>query len=142
MTALRGHNPMPALLHIWRGRVVFAVALSMMSVGVLAPGTAQASCGSYVISGKQPGVGQVPLADHSGQPRPCSGPNCSNRPFIPPLTAVPSVRMPGNEASGIAAFAILAETSSAPLAESRSPQHPLPHPRAIFHPPRLPSHSR
>ena len=153
MTAPRDDNPMPPLRHIWRVRVVFVVALSLPSAILLAPGTTQASCGSYVTvrspgkSADQPavaqtGFGQMPLTDHSGKPRPCSGPMCSGRPSIPPLPDVPSVRPPVDEASGIAAFTLAAEASSGPLAESLSPQHPLQHPRSIFHPPRLPRHSR
>jgi hypothetical protein len=90
----------------------------------------------------QTDFGQMPPADHSGKPWPCSGPTCSSQPLIPPLTAVPSVRSPGDEASGIAAFTLAAETSSAPFAESLSPLHPLQHPRSIFRPPRLPRHSQ
>ena len=153
MTAHRDDNPMPPLHHIWRVRVVFVVALSLLSTVLLAPGTTQASCGSYVTLGSpgknatqpevpQTGFGQMPLGDHSGKHRPCSGPTCSNRPLIPPVPAVPSVRPPGDEASGIAVVTLAAETSSAPLVESLSPQHPLEHPRSIFHPPRLPRHSR
>src|SRR4051794_31421208 len=153
MTAHRDDNPMPPFHHIWRVRVVFVVALSLLSAVLLAPGTTQASCGSYVTlrsPGKnatqptvpQTGFGQMPPADHSGKPRPCSGPTCSSQPLIPPLTAVPSVRSQGDEASGILAFTPAAETSSAPLAASLSPLHPLEHPRSIFHPPRLPRHSR
>src|SRR6516225_2205206 len=105
MTARRDDNPMPPLHHIWRVRVVFVVALSLPSAVLLAPGTTQASCGSYVMIGS-PGknatqlavpetdFGQMPRADHSGKPRPCSGPTCSNRPMIPPLPDVPSVRPP------------------------------------------------
>src|ERR1700722_7969699 len=106
MTAHRDDNPMPPLHHIWRGRVGFVVALSLLIAVLVAPGTTQASCGSHVTlrsPGKnatqpavpQTGFGQMPLADHSGEPRPCSGPTCSNRPLIPPLPAVPSVRPPG-----------------------------------------------
>jgi len=153
MAAHRDDNPMAPLRHIWRVRVVFVVALSLPSALLLAPGTTLASCGSYVPQGSpgknatqpavpQTGFGQMALADHSERPRPCSGPTCSNRPLIPPLPDVPSVRPPRDEASGIAAFTLAAETSSAPLAESLSPQHPLQHPRSIFHPPRLPRHSR
>jgi hypothetical protein len=153
MIAHRDDNPMPPLHHIGRVRVVFVVALSLLSAVLLAPGTTQASCGSYVIlrsPGKnatqpavpQTGFGQMPVADHSEQPRPCSGPACSNRPFIPPLPDVPSVHPPRDEASGIAAFTLAAETSSAPLAESLSLQYPLQHPLSIFHPPRLPHHSK
>ena len=153
MTARRDDNLMPPLHHIWRVRVVFVIALSLPSAILLAPGTTQASCGSYVtvrspgknadqLAVPQTGFGQMPLADHSGKPRPCSGPACSNRPSVPPLPAVPSVHPPADEASGIVAFTLAAETSSAPLAESLSPQHPLQHPRSIFHPPRLPRHSR
>ena len=152
MTARRDDNPMPPLHHIGRVRVVFVVALSLLSAVLLAPGTTQASCGSYVTlrtPGKnadqpavpQTGFGQM-LTDHSEKPRPCSGPACSNRPLIPPLPDVPSVRPAGEEACGIAAFTFASETSSSPLAESRSPQHPLQHPPTIFHPPRLPRHSR
>jgi len=153
MTAHRDDNPMPPLHHIWRVRVAFVVALSLLSAVLLAPGTTHASCGSYVTlrsPGKnatqpavpQTGFGQMPLADHSGKPRPCSGPTCSNRPLIPPLPAVPSAPPPEDGASGIAAFTLAAETSSAPLAESPSPQHPLQHPRSVFRPPRPPRHSR
>ena len=152
MTAGRDDNPVPPPHHVWRGRGVFVVALSLLSAALLAPGTAQASCGSYVTvrsPGKdatQPAVpqtdfGQMPPADHSGKPRPCSGPNCSGRPSIPPLTAVPPVRTPGDQAGGIVAFTLAAETSSAPLAETLSPPHPLRHPRSIFHPPRPTRHS-
>lgn len=152
MTALGDDNLMPPLPHIRRVRGVFVVALLLLSAIMLAPGTTQASCGNYVTvrspgqnatqpAGPQIGFGQMPPADHSGKPQPCSGPNCSNRPLIPPLTAVPSVRPAGDEASGIVAFTLAAETSSAPLAVSLSPQHPLQHPRSIFHPPRLPRHS-
>jgi hypothetical protein len=141
------------LHHIWRVRVAFVATLSLLSAFLLAPGTALASCGSYVTphsSGKnaaqplvpQAGFGQAPLADHSGKPWPCSSTTCSNRPLVPPLPAVPSARPPQDEASGIAAFTLAAETSSAPLAESLPPQHPLQHPRSIFRPPRLPRHSR
>ena len=153
MTAHRDDNPVPPPHHVWRGRVVFVVALSLLSAVWLAPGTTQASCGSHVTlptSGKnatqpatpQTGFGQMPLTDYSGKSRPCSGPTCSNRPLTPPLSDVPPVRPLEDEASGIAAFTPSAETSSAPLAESLSPQHPLQHPRTIFHPPRLPRHSR
>jgi hypothetical protein len=153
MTAHRDDNPMPPAHHIGRVRVVFVVALSLLSAVLLAPGTTRASCGDYLTPpspGKnatqpavsQSGFGQMPLADHSGKPRPCSGPTCSNRPLIPPLPDVPSVRARGDEASGIAAFTLAAETSSAPLAESLSPQQPLHNPRSIFHPPRLSRHSR
>lgn len=152
MTPRRDDNSMPPLPPIWRVRVDFVVALSLLSAVLLAPGTAQASCGSYVTfhspskNATQPVVpqtdfGQMPLADHSGKPRPCSGPTCSNRP-VPPMPPVPSVRPAGDEASGIAAFTLAAETSFAPLAESLSPQHPLQIPRSIFHPPRLLHRSR
>jgi hypothetical protein len=167
MTSHRDDSPMPPLRHIWRVRVVFVVSLSLLSAVLLAPGTSQASCGSYVTvrspgtndsqpavphsgfgtNATQPavphsGFGQIPLADHSGKPWPCSGPTCSSQPLIPPVTAVPSVRSPGNEASGMAAFTLAAETSSAPLAECLSPQHPIQHACSIFHPPRLPRHSQ
>lgn len=153
MTAHRDDNPVPPFRHTWRARVVFVVALSLLSAVLLAPGTTHASCGSYVTPhspGKnatqlglpQTGFGHLPPADHSGRPRPCSGPTCSNRPLIPPVPAVPSARPPGDEACGIAAFTLAAETSSAPPAESLSPQHPLQHPRSIFHPPRLPRRPR
>ena len=152
MTARRDDNPMPPLRRSWRARADIVVALSLLSAVLLAPGTTQASCGDYLTlrspgrNATQPAVpqtsfGQMPLADHSGKPRPCSGPTCSNRPLIPPLTAVPSARPPGDDASGIAAFTLAAETSSAPVAESLSPQGPLQHPRSIFRPPRLPRHS-
>ncbi len=48
MTAPRDDNPMPALQHMRRVRVVFGVALSLLSVVLLAPGTTHASCGSYL----------------------------------------------------------------------------------------------
>ena len=147
MTAHRDGNPMAPVHHIWRVRVVFVLALSLPSAVFLAPGTTRASCGDYLTlrspgtNATQPavpqtGFGQMPLADHSGKPRPCSGPTCSNRPLLPPVSAVPSVRPPGDEASGIAAFTFAADTSSAPLAESLLPQYSLQHPRSIFHPPR------
>ena len=153
MTARRDDNPMPPPRHIWRGRVGYVVAVSLLSAFLLAPGTTQASCGNYLTlpsPGKnatqpaipQTGFGQMALTDHSGMPRPCSGPTCSSQPLIPPLTAVPSVRSPGPEASGIVAFTLAAETSSAPLAEILSPLHPLQHPRSVFRPPRLAHHSR
>jgi hypothetical protein len=153
MTARRDDNPMPPPRSIGRRRVVFVVALSLLSAALLAPGTAQASCGSYVtvrspgMNATQPAVpqtefGQLPPVDHSGKPRPCSGPNCSGRPSIPPLSAVPPVRAPGDQAGGLTAFTLAAETSSAPLAETLSPPHPLRHPRSIFHPPRLARPSR
>jgi len=153
MAARRDDNPMPPLRHVWRGRVVFVVAVSLLGAVLLAPGTAQASCGSYVTV-RSPGqnaaqpvapqtsLGQMPPADHSGgKPRPCSGPNCSDRPSIPPLTAVPPVRSSGDQVGGITAFTLAADASSAPLAETLSPPHPRRHPRSIFHPPRLPCHS-
>src|SRR5436305_15099256 len=98
MTAPRDDKPLPPLPPIWRVRVVFVVALSLLSAVLLAPGTTQASCGSYVTlrspgkNATQPavphtGFGQMPQADYSGKPRPCSGPTCSNRPLIPPLPA-------------------------------------------------------
>src|SRR4051794_9441705 len=120
MTAHRDDNPVPPLRHIWRGRVVFVVALSLLSAVLLATGTAQASCGSHVRlrspdknAVPQTGFGQMPRADHSGEPRPCSGPTCSSRSLIPPLPAVPPVNPPGDEASGIAVFVLAAETSTA-----------------------------
>lgn len=152
MTTHHDDNPMP-LRPIWRVRLVFVAALALLSVFLLTPGATRASCGGYVMvhsSGKdatqpavvQTGFGLMPRADHSGKPRPCSGPTCSRRPLTPPLPAVPSVRPLENEASGVAAFTLAAENSSAPLAESLSPQPPLQHPLSIFHPPRLSPHSR
>src|SRR5262245_59617618 len=124
MTAQRDDNPTPPLYCIWRVRVVFVVAVSLLSAVLLTPGTTHASCGSYVTlrsPGKnatqpavpQTGFGQMPPADHSGKPRPCSGPTCSNPPLIPPLPAVPSARPPEHKASGITVFALAAETSFA-----------------------------
>ncbi|SRR5579883_191584 len=153
MTAHREDNLMPPLRHNRRARVVFVVALSLLSTVLVAPGTTQAACGDNVkvlspskdatdSAFPQTDFGQMPLTDHSEKHRPCSGPTCSNRPVIPPLPVVPSVRPLGNDASGIAAFTLAADTSSAPLAERIPPQHPLPHPRSIFHPPRLSRYSR
>src|SRR5262245_47694312 len=116
MTARRDDNPVP-LRHAWRGRVVFVIALSLLSAVSLAIGTGHASCGSYVTlrsPGKnaarpavpQSGFGQMLLADHSDTRRPCSGPTCSDRPLIPPLPAVPPARPPADEASGITAFTL------------------------------------
>jgi len=148
MTAHRDANPMLPLARIWRVRVVFVVALSLLGAVLLAPGTTWASCGSYVTigsSGKnaghaavvQTGLEQMPPANHSEKPRPCSGPHCSDRPSIPPLPAVPTVHPPGNEAWGLAAFTLVVETSSAPFAESLSSHQPLQPLHTIFHPPRF-----
>ena len=147
MNARRDDNLMPPLPDIWRARVLFMVALSLLCVVLLAPGTTQASCGSYLtlrLPGKnatqpgmpQTGFGKMSLAEHSGKSWPCSGPNCSNRKLLPPLPVVPSVRSLGDEVGGTATFTLTAEHSSAPLAESPSPHHPLQHPGSIFHPPR------
>ncbi len=151
MTAHRDDNPMLTRHRNRRLRGAFVVALLLLGAVLLTPGTLQASCGSHVTFGSpskyasqpaapQTGFGELPPAAPSGKPRPCSGPGCSNRPLIPPVPAVPPVGPPGDEASGIAAFTLIAETSSAPLAESLSPLHPLQHPRSVFHPPRLPRH--
>jgi hypothetical protein len=51
MTGHRDDNPMPPLRHTRRVRVVFVVALSLLSTVFLVPGTAQASCGDYVTFG-------------------------------------------------------------------------------------------
>jgi hypothetical protein len=164
MTVDRDDTAMPPLRPVGRVCVLFAVALSVSSAVLLAPGTTQASCGSYVTvhspgtiapepvpqSGfgnrvtqpplSQTGFGQVPPSDHSGKPRPCSGPSCSNQPSIPPPPVVTSVRALGDEASGIAVFTLAVEASSAPVTEGLSRQPPLQHPLAIFHPPRSPRH--
>lgn len=151
MTAHCGDNQMPPLHQIWRIRVVLVVALSLSAV-LFAPEIAQASCGSYVTLHSpaknvtqtvdpQISFEQTLPAHDSGRPQPCSGPNCSSRPLIPPLPAVSSVRITGDEATCISAFTLTAETSSAPLAENLSAPLPLQLPRSIFHPPRLPRHS-
>jgi hypothetical protein len=151
MAAHRDDNQIPLLHHFRWVRLVFVVALSLLGILLPFTGTTQASCGSYVThhSGKNTsqaavahtGSGQMPLTNHSDEPRPCSGPNCSNRPFLPPLPSVPSVRLLGDEASVTTSFTFGAEITFAPLAEGLLPQHPFQHSRSIFHPPRLPFNS-
>jgi hypothetical protein len=67
---------------------------------VLAPNPARASCGDYVLLGKE-GMGRLdqhnqpgPLSDHE---RPCSGPNCSRQPMTPPAVPVAPSSTSGQE---------------------------------------------
>src|SRR5262249_843528 len=114
---------------------------------LVAPSPAQASCGNYVTlgsasknatlsAGSMANLGQMPPADHSGTPRPCSGPNCSSRKPVPPLPSVPTVRVTVAEANRVAVFTLATDNSSAPLADTLSSQLPLQNPSSIYHPPR------
>lgn len=155
MTARRHDKPMLSLHRIGRVREGFAVAIALLSL-LLASDTADASCGSHatlrspsenVVQAVRPltDFGLLPSDDEFGKPRPCSGPTCSNRPWIPdsPVApAVPSVHPPKDGASSASTYILVAEPVSARLAESLSPPHPFQRPSSIFRPPRLPRHSR
>lgn len=116
--------PFPALVAV--GLVLGGIALT--------PGTAAASCGSYVI---------VQNEDYTGQPQPvpavpCHGPGCSKAPAVPvlPMTA-PVASSTGTEQP-------TAEFDSIPRAIKSSgwgylnpvDQHPIRLTSSIFHPPR------
>src|SRR5437879_2527537 len=74
--------------------VLAGAPLALLVLGWLAPGSARATCGDYVVMGKSAGHattdGQTAAHDFGGEkpaPSPCTGPLCSRRaplPVVPP----------------------------------------------------------
>jgi hypothetical protein len=120
-----------------------AGAILALAAGLIAPSTAQASCGNYVmLKGSSHGandngsmLNRTPLAptDHKA---PCSGPECRQGSQAPPL--VPPAPPPtGVDKEGCSvALVLLAEFDPTFHWLSDSSSHPIRRVVTIYHPPR------
>lgn len=135
----------------WVGSWVGVLGALLAGAG-FAPSAAQASCGDYVLVGKHtpeattnhslparhgalPTTPQ-PLSHPTGGRMPCSGPECSGGPAVPPLAPAPDAPQ-GSEQWGdcgtfspgtpLLSFAYLTESDSL---------RPVHRPSALYHPPR------
>src|SRR5579859_2675131 len=91
-------------------RFLTAAALTLLVVAAVAPGKGRAGCGDYVtIDGKsEPMAHQSPARPDRGEtsepaaPKPCHGPNCSQRSSMPLLPLSAPTVAPGDWACLIA----------------------------------------
>src|SRR3954452_7083274 len=127
------------------------LAFAGLALAGLAPSTARASCGHYVLigsplkdeNGKQAsaakpseaGQAQMPVPMPPG-PRPCSGPGCSqgHKPLLPLPTPPPSAEEEHWGHHSLAIFYAEHPTDFLPL--SLGVSHPVRLASSIYHPPR------
>ncbi len=128
-------------------RCVAAWAWPLVACVLLAPASARASCGDYVIvNGRQPNLAghhgamaaEPGRSEHGpGPAQPCSGPTCSARPQAP-LSPIPSYPPPSSQEWGTISepLVLLPPTPTARLAGDPLLLTSIGK-RAIFHPPRF-----
>jgi hypothetical protein len=121
------------------------VLLALLATALLAPRTAQASCGDYVVLGDRPAG-----AAHAGQPMnttpanpsaptphaPCHGPLCSrNRPHLPLPPVVP-VSEQVERWGCVGAFLPVPGTGALAPLPGDAGERPVRYARSVYHPPR------
>src|SRR5206468_3555730 len=73
-----------------------AGVVALLAGWLLIPSAVRASCGHYVVYKSQPAGEaaeanpQVPPAGLPSVPQPCTGPNCSRAPIVPPSAPLPT----------------------------------------------------
>jgi hypothetical protein len=113
---------------------------------LFAPTAARASCGDYLTIRTPDGKTVTPPhqgptdplnPDAPAPPAPCDGPHCSQAPASPPAPApAPVTPQTFSEWGCLADGLLAAALEAAFLRDDQNPQHPLPLPDGVFHPPR------
>jgi hypothetical protein len=122
------------------------VVLTLLANGVLAP-SARAGCGDHLTSLRSPtGPATVNLlgpdhtraaTDRAGHPHaPCSGPQCSRAPVLPPLAPVVPPTIPAQDWACAVVPVLFAVADDFSFLLDEAVQTPDCHGTSIFHPPR------
>src|SRR5262249_32580908 len=116
-------------------------AAALLVMCCISPSIARASCGDY-LHRAQAAQHEPPLLPHSGETptdpsKPCSGPNCSGAPVVPPMPTPTVAPSAPTDCGCLAADALLLITDFRDSLCECIPRLFAQHPSAIFHPPRL-----
>jgi hypothetical protein len=136
--------------HPWPARLLLGFALAAVAPLCLAPATAHAECGDYVILGRQSMAGthegheaEARSSYSEGRPTtpsgqsPCSGPSCRRGPFRFPLAPVSPAPVRDQEWGHVSNPPTVNSPGLGMLAFPASPVHPARRVNLVYHPPRL-----
>ena len=117
-------------------RYLAAGAISLCVTGFFASGAAQAECGDYVMVGSHAAKGKSDHQSTPDSPKPCDGPNCSQRIPTPLAPSAPAPTI--NPVEWACLFIGLTDLFSrnASCRPDDVCVRPIRQPNSIFHPPK------